>query len=246
MQSQGKDAGEIQPRQESMFYLHFLSLQMFWFIRDDLAAQVSALSANPPAVFLPTALLTPLVPRANASSSFMPVLHLPLGIEQPLSLWSHLQRGIDPSPFEGSSLPSAALVTCQWKGRDEPSKGEGSIPRCSLYKDGVKLYIRPTTIALEFEAPVTLLLMKPKKFTASCMTFSSVRYLKLSCMYESFQMGRLSPNYRFSSVAVSPPSFLAQSARMSVSCMRQTDARCRLLIGAHRTCFACGFVVLIE
>jgi UDP-xylose/UDP-N-acetylglucosamine transporter B4 len=33
--------------QESMFYLHFLSLPMFWFVRQDLATQFLALSAAP-------------------------------------------------------------------------------------------------------------------------------------------------------------------------------------------------------
>ena len=103
----GKDADEIQPWQESMFYLHFLSLPMFWFIRDDLAAQVSALSASPPVLaVLPTALPAPLASLTNASSSFAPVLHPPLGLEQPLSLWALL-----PTPVANAlvGLAQAAL-----------------------------------------------------------------------------------------------------------------------------------------
>ena len=57
---------------------------------------------------------------------------------------SHLQRGIDPSPFEGFIPPFGRLDLDQndngadgtaagGKGGMNPSKGEGSIPRCSLY-----------------------------------------------------------------------------------------------------------------
>ncbi|KAI0637658.1 UAA transporter family-domain-containing protein, partial [Trametes polyzona] len=38
----------VEPWQESMFYLHFLSLPMFYFVRHDLAAQARALRASPP------------------------------------------------------------------------------------------------------------------------------------------------------------------------------------------------------
>ncbi|KAI0829291.1 UAA transporter family-domain-containing protein [Trametes gibbosa] len=38
---------EPEPWQESMFYLHFLSLPMFYFVRHDLAAQARALHASP-------------------------------------------------------------------------------------------------------------------------------------------------------------------------------------------------------
>ena len=50
-EDKNKDKDDIQPWQESMFYLHFLGLPMFLFIRDDLFAQVSALNASTP-VFL--------------------------------------------------------------------------------------------------------------------------------------------------------------------------------------------------
>ncbi|KAI0662878.1 UAA transporter [Cubamyces menziesii] len=48
-----------EPWQESMFYLHFLSLPMFYFVRHDLAAQARAFRASPPLSFslsLPAAL----------------------------------------------------------------------------------------------------------------------------------------------------------------------------------------------
>ncbi|KAI0772513.1 UAA transporter [Trametes elegans] len=56
-------SGETEPWQESMFYLHFLSLPMFVFIRQDLVAQAHALHASAPLrirVPLPPSLSSPL------------------------------------------------------------------------------------------------------------------------------------------------------------------------------------------
>ncbi|KAI0334937.1 UAA transporter [Cubamyces sp. BRFM 1775] len=55
-------SGGAEPWQESMFYLHFLSLPMFYFVRHDLAAQARAFTASPPLAFslaIPSALRSP-------------------------------------------------------------------------------------------------------------------------------------------------------------------------------------------
>ncbi|KAL7281979.1 hypothetical protein ACG7TL_003446 [Trametes sanguinea] len=68
---------EVEPWQESMFYLHFLSLPMFYFVRHDLAAQAHALRASPPLhLALPASLSAPLQ-RALT-------LYPPIGLSEPL------------------------------------------------------------------------------------------------------------------------------------------------------------------
>ena len=66
----GKSEAPIAPWQESMFYLHFLSLPMFIFSRDDLLTQVSALNSGP---VIQLALPEPL---QAAATSFAPSLLL--------------------------------------------------------------------------------------------------------------------------------------------------------------------------
>ncbi|KAI0722014.1 UAA transporter [Cerioporus squamosus] len=84
---QRDDSGDIQPWQESMFYLHFLSLPMFLFVREDLAAQASALHASEP---LRVSLFTPAPssgtgPPSSMFPPLMPTLYPPFGLMQPLS-----------------------------------------------------------------------------------------------------------------------------------------------------------------
>ena len=80
------NAKDIQPWQESMFYLHFLSLPMFLFIRQDLAAQAGALHASEPLrVTLSTSVNAPGSP-ASPLAPLMPTLYPPFGLMKPLAL----------------------------------------------------------------------------------------------------------------------------------------------------------------
>ncbi|KAF7328996.1 Udp-n-acetylglucosamine transporter [Mycena venus] len=76
--------------QESMFYLHFLALPMFFFVRDDIMAQLASLNAGPRASFS-----VPL-PRAVVSALMIP---------PPFALpFSFLSSGT-PTPKSASSPP---------------------------------------------------------------------------------------------------------------------------------------------
>ncbi|KAI0643651.1 UAA transporter family-domain-containing protein [Trametes meyenii] len=72
---EGSGRADVEPWQESMFYLHFLSLPMFLFVRHDLAAQVRALDASPP-LTLPL----PLLKTAQRALTLYP----PVGLAAPL------------------------------------------------------------------------------------------------------------------------------------------------------------------
>lgn len=93
--SQSKQPVEQPPAwQESMFYLHMLSMPMFYFVRNDLASQWTALQASPTVQFVvPTPLpltapshgdvYTPLnasVPLANLASFSLPSGYVPLAL----------------------------------------------------------------------------------------------------------------------------------------------------------------------
>ncbi|OSD01755.1 UAA transporter [Trametes coccinea BRFM310] len=81
---------EAEPWQESMFYLHFLSLPMFYFVRHDLAAQAHALRASPPLhLAIPASLSAPLQ-RALT-------LYPPIGLSEPL-LGHRTKRHPQPHP----------------------------------------------------------------------------------------------------------------------------------------------------
>lgn len=72
-----KAEAEAEPWQESMFYLHFLSLPMFYFVRHDLAAQARALHASPPLrLALPAPIAAPL--------QRVLTLYPPLGLSRPM------------------------------------------------------------------------------------------------------------------------------------------------------------------
>ncbi|KAI8984956.1 UAA transporter family-domain-containing protein, partial [Trametes punicea] len=72
-------SGSVEPWQESMFYLHFLSLPMFLFVRHDLAAQARALRASPP-----LHLALPLPASLAASLSRALTLYPPIGLSRPI------------------------------------------------------------------------------------------------------------------------------------------------------------------
>ncbi|KAI0352744.1 UAA transporter [Trametes cingulata] len=77
----------VEPWQESMFYLHFLSLPMFLFVRHDLAAQARALAASPPLrlrLSLPLSSLPHPLARALTSVSSALTLYPPFGLSRPL------------------------------------------------------------------------------------------------------------------------------------------------------------------
>ena len=111
-EDKNKDKDDIQPWQESMFYLHFLGLPMFLFIRDDLFAQVSALNASTP-VFLA-------LPRSLPQFvvNLMPVLHPPIGLEQSVSVslwpgWHWLYAlGALPSGYVPLALTTLTSIVC--------------------------------------------------------------------------------------------------------------------------------------
>ena len=102
--SEDKNKDDIQPWQESMFYLHFLGLPMFYFIRDDLLAQVSAINASTPILFaLPQSVV-----------NLMPVLHPPVGLEQPVSLLPGWLRALGalPSGYVPLALTTLTSIVC--------------------------------------------------------------------------------------------------------------------------------------
>ncbi|KAI1785338.1 UAA transporter [Ganoderma leucocontextum] len=99
---------DIQPWQESMFYLHFLGLPMFYFIRDDLLTQVASLNASTPLLLA--------LPRSLPQSvvNLMPVLHPPLGLEQPMSLWPGWFHALGalPSGYVPLALTTLTSIAC--------------------------------------------------------------------------------------------------------------------------------------
>lgn len=88
----------IQPWQESMFYLHFLSLPMFIFVRHDLVTQFRALHSS-----------TPL--RLRLPSSLTPVLHPPIGLEKPFSLAENFELEI-PSGYVPLAFTTLTSLVC--------------------------------------------------------------------------------------------------------------------------------------
>ncbi len=114
--SAGDDSGDIQPWQESMFYLHFLSLPMFLFIREDLAAQATALHASEPLR------VTVFAPAPGSSSSpfppLTPTLYPPFGLMEPLSFSGPLIDGLKeqlleiPSGYVPLALTTLTSLVC--------------------------------------------------------------------------------------------------------------------------------------
>ncbi|KAI0751202.1 UAA transporter [Daedaleopsis nitida] len=93
-------SSEIQPWQESMFYLHFLSLPMFLFVRQDLVTQFRALHSSPPLrLFIPL------------ETSLMPTLYPPFGLSQQLSLPKALDARI-PSGYIPLALTTLTSLVC--------------------------------------------------------------------------------------------------------------------------------------
>lgn len=88
----------IQPWQESMFYLHFLSLPMFIFVRHDLVTQFRALHSS-----------TPL--RLRLPSSLTPVLHPPIGLEKLFSLAENFELEI-PSGYVPLAFTTLTSLVC--------------------------------------------------------------------------------------------------------------------------------------
>ncbi|KAH9853968.1 UAA transporter family-domain-containing protein, partial [Lenzites betulinus] len=77
--AQAAQSTEPEPWQESMFYLHFLSLPMFYFVRHDLAAQARALAASPPVhLSLPFPLPAPLSAALDRALTLYPPFGLSL------------------------------------------------------------------------------------------------------------------------------------------------------------------------
>ena len=63
--------------EESMFYLHFLSLPMFLFVRRDIAAQLDALLSGPELVLALPPILSPLLGVGDPAAPSAPTLTLP-------------------------------------------------------------------------------------------------------------------------------------------------------------------------
>lgn len=63
--------------EESMFYLHFLSLPMFLFVRRDIAAQLDALLSGPTLALALPPILSPLLGVGNPAAPSAPTLTLP-------------------------------------------------------------------------------------------------------------------------------------------------------------------------
>lgn len=103
-----KNKDDIQPWQESMFYLHFLGLPMFYFIRDDLFAQVSALNTSTPILLA----LPQSFPQFVLNAT--PTLHPPLGLEQPVPLLPGWLRalGMLPSGYVPLALTTLTSIVC--------------------------------------------------------------------------------------------------------------------------------------
>ncbi|KAH9894093.1 UAA transporter [Cubamyces lactineus] len=104
-----------EPWQESMFYLHFLSLPMFYFVRHDLAVQARAFYASPPLAFslaFPSA-LRPALDRALT-------LYPPFGLSKSLldvSLRAKDSTVLDvtlpiPSAFVALALTAVTAHVC--------------------------------------------------------------------------------------------------------------------------------------
>ncbi|RPD62078.1 UAA transporter [Lentinus tigrinus ALCF2SS1-7] len=110
-------ADSIQPWQESMFYLHFLSLPMFLFVRQDLAGQASALHASEPLrVTLSASAIAP--ESSSLLGPLMPTLYPPFGLMEPLTLavpfLDYLKEQLleIPSGYIPLTLTSLTSVVC--------------------------------------------------------------------------------------------------------------------------------------
>ncbi|KAH9921510.1 UAA transporter [Epithele typhae] len=96
--------------QESLFYLHFLSLPTFYFARHDLATQARALAASAPLAIplaIPAALSAHL-PAAFASASDF-TLYPPFGLSKPVPLAVALSV---PSGWVALALTTVTAVVC--------------------------------------------------------------------------------------------------------------------------------------
>ncbi|KAL1939686.1 hypothetical protein VTO73DRAFT_9719 [Trametes versicolor] len=98
----------VEPWQESMFYLHFLSLPMFYFVRHDLAAQARALHASPP-----LRLSLPLPPTFLAKLQTALTLYPPFGLLQPPSFFSEKVLTLRiPGAHATLALTAATALVC--------------------------------------------------------------------------------------------------------------------------------------
>ncbi|KAI0676721.1 UAA transporter [Trametes maxima] len=98
-----KDGGraDVAPWQESMFYLHFLSLPMFLVVRHDLAAQIRALNASPP--------FTLPVPSAVQRAL---TLYPPIGLGLGVTLPAPLNLPALPRAYALLALTAATALVC--------------------------------------------------------------------------------------------------------------------------------------
>lgn len=101
---------DVEPWQESMFYLHFLSLPMFYFVRHDLATQARALHASPPLHFS-----LPLPPTLLAKLQHTLTLYPPFGLSQPPSFLAEPGKALAisvPGAYTTLALTAATALVC--------------------------------------------------------------------------------------------------------------------------------------
>ncbi len=101
---------DVEPWQESMFYLHFLSLPMFYFVRHDLAAQARALHASPS-----LRVDLPLPPFVLTKLQHALTLYPPFGLSQPPSFLSHPEKSLVlhiPCAHATLALTAATALVC--------------------------------------------------------------------------------------------------------------------------------------